>query len=292
MSTQAALPARREDVSEEEVLKAMGLSKPEYEITLPRLAVNYNSEDDQKRSVQRGVFVVKFKDAEGKLQTVYGNKAEFALSIARINYTRYDNATKKTVARSIYGDKNDYFKAVDLPDSAGGYKAGYLPGKLREDGVDENGKKKFRPQTAGVKANLHLFGVVNMQGEVVSGVDSKGRATYTDYEIKDLPVRLILRGQSMGDMLGFLKDATDVDKNYMVLTLVKGEGAIDYWNIESVKGKPHEIPWNTFVELLGNFQSLIVEENKLIMDSHVKVTNGEPIGEAWEDDEDSVIEND
>ena len=247
------LPATVGDLTYNEFMAMSGMDIDHMGRDIPTLRVNYDDEDEKKRPLRRGIWVLNHKD-HGK---VYSDSVDVVIYLNRYQYSHYDLELKKTVATSVF------FKTFndEIMDDAGGFKCGKMTRKeqLLLDPITLKAQKE-------IKLSRVIFLTVTMQGKTAEGVDVSvenypalfyGRGTHY------LPISNYVDNMHRNKMHGaFFQTRFTLDRK-------KNEG-VSYWEVVPVTVGPRELTGEDY-EITKKFNLLVEHENEGIVEKFNKV---------------------
>ena len=282
-STEVATLEDIQGMSEQELMALTG--QTEERTGLPRLAINYNADDEDGNTLPRGAYRIDDPSQGG--MTIYGAEAHFRPLFRVYSYSIWDQDAQKFTVQTVQA-KN---LGAPFPDTIGGNKCGKIS-KAERDALDPKSAEAIFQST--IKCNQIFYGLVS----IPNGTNVKGKKA----SCENIPCVWYVKGASfvpLGDYIKRLqKENKPMFKVVSKLTTTRhkagsGANAVTFFVAEATPLKEVEFTPED-QSLLGDFLKTIQGYNEHIMGQHNKAVAANATPEEidmaldLEDDEEEV----
>ena len=248
-------------MSNEDIMKAIGQDDGTKRTGVPRLTINRNPEDDDGNQLPMGAYSV-FHNEIG--QTVYGKPIIFRPFISSMKYMQYDTEQEEYISRSII------FKnwQEEIIDTQGGTRCSKIPQRDWE-------KLGLTPEEIAnqrtIKCYRLVFGQVTFDGHT---------ADKTEVKVKDYPVLWRVTGvqfNPVGNALQSISERKKLMFNCVLhLDSQKKKNGSNVYYVSTIR-----VNADAGLKLtkddettLGNFQTIINDENSEVLDLYKSAQKG------------------
>ena len=248
-------------MSNDDIMKAIGQDDGTKRTGVPRLTINRNPEDDDGNQLPMGAYSV-FHNEIG--QTVYGKPIIFRPFISSMKYMQYDTEQEEYISRSII------FKnwQEEIIDTQGGTRCSKIPQRDWE-------KLGLTPEEIAnqrtIKCYRLVFGQVTFDGHT---------ADKTEVKVKDYPVLWRVTGvqfNPVGNALQSISERKKLMFNCVLhLDSQKKKNGSNVYYVSTIR-----VNADAGLKLtkddettLGNFQTIINDENSEVLDLYKSAQKG------------------
>lgn len=246
------LPANLNDVSDEELNAALGISHDNGFDNVTRLKINKDAEDDQEKALPMGTFFIVKKDTP----RVYAKEITMRIVTRVFQYQHFDQTVKKMLDQSVLN--SDLFG--EFPSSSGKVKCGKLSKKQLEGVNVSEAQAKVQKD---VKCRMFIFGLVSYKGNTQDGTE----VSYVDEPVLWVP------GQSgwkiMNDVLESFEKQKRAGIKYPVTIKLKKEknGAVTYYvPVPSIGSEPVKLTQVDSIAISSAMEYVKSVNNKIMTD--------------------------